>query len=320
MPIYDLYSKRQKKLRGEVSDTYNYDDLPKPLRVQIVQIWQETLGELHIERDAWGDIHYNSIIQKTYGFIVHVLCREYGVFRLSEVNHRHGIRNTYTELKTFFLEERNTERALDAVEVSFRAIDLFTRKWDYLHRQDAAKKADGAIEELNARFKQHGVGYQFTSGKIVRIDSELIYSEAVKPALKLLQGQHYAGAQQEYLKAHEHYRTGNAKEALNECLKAFESVMKAICDKRGWAYNQNATATSLIKVCFDNKLIPKFWDAHYSSLRSLLESGVPTGRNKSGGHGQGTNPVAVPNHIVAYMLHMTASAIVFLAEAEKELP
>ena len=38
------------------------------------------------------------------------------------------------------------------------------------------------------------------------------------------------------------------------------------------------------------------------------------------GHGQGATPTTVPDHLVAYMLHTTASAIVFLAEAEKNLP
>ena len=180
--------------------------------------------------------------------------------------------------------------------------------------------ADEAIEELNYRFKEHGVGYQFINEQIIRTDSELIHAEIVKPALKLLHQNHFAGAQEEFLKAHEHYRKGNAKEALSECLKAFESVMKAICDKRGWQYGSNATAKFLIQACFDNGLIDSFWQSHYSSLRNLLVNGVPTGRNKLSGHGQGTPPTTVPNHLVAYMLHMTASAIVFLAEAEKNLP
>jgi hypothetical protein len=46
---------------------------------------------------------------------------------------------------------------------------------------------------------------------------------------------------------------------------------------------------------------------------------VPTGRNKLSGHGQGSTPKDVPDHLAAYMLHMTASAIVFLAEAEAAL-
>ena len=178
---------------------------------------------------------------------------------------------------------------------------------------------DTAIEELNGRFKEHVIGYQYCSPRIIRIDDELIHAEVVKPALRLLEDKHFAGAREEFLMAHEYYRKNNSKDALTNCLKALESVMKAICDKRGWSYDKNATAKSLIKVCFDNGLIPSFWDQHYSSLRSLLESSVPTGRNKLGAHGQGTKPVSVPNHLVAYMLHMTASAIVFLANAEQSL-
>ena len=44
MPIYDIYSKRLRKMNGDVPEVYVYDDLPNPLRVQIVQIWTECLG------------------------------------------------------------------------------------------------------------------------------------------------------------------------------------------------------------------------------------------------------------------------------------
>ena len=291
MPIFDIFSKRQKKLRGEVPDVYVYDDLPNSLRVQIVHIWQDTLGTDY-------DEHYKSI--------VNTLCREYGVFTLAKTD-SYG-RNYIEEFFNFFLQADDIENALDAVELSFQVIGKYSYKYN------------DAIEELNGRFKEHGVGYQFTNGQIVCIDSEFIHTEIVKPALKLLNQKHYAGAQQEFLKAHEHYRKGNAKEALSECLKAFESVMKTICDKRGWSYGNNATAKPLIQACFDNRLIPSFWQSHYSALRNLLESSVPTGRNKLSGHGQGTTPVSVPNHLVSYMLHMTASAIVFLAEADKKVP
>ena len=141
----------------------------------------------------------------------------------------------------------------------------------------------------------------------------------MKPALRLLEQKHYSGAQEEFMKAHEHYRKGDVKETLNNCLKAFESVMKSICNRQGWSVNQNATAKDLIQVCMNNDLIPSFWQSHYSSLRSLLESSVPTGRNKLSGHGQGMKAVSVPDYLAAYMLHMTAAAIVFLAEAEKNL-
>ena len=312
MPIIDLFSKRQKRLRGEVPDVYVYNDLPDPLRVQIVHIWMEVLGnqdEARLQRS----------VGETYEFIVKSLCREYGVFILPGAKQHYRNREPVEDLVDFFIKERDVEKSIDAIQLSFQAINIFTRDIHYLGRRNASEKADRAIEELNSRFKEHGIGYQFTNGQIIRTDSEIIHSEVLKPALKLLYQPHFAGAQEEFLKAHEHYRKGNAKEALSECLKAFESVMKAICDKRGWQFSSNATASPLIQACFDNGLIEPFWKSHYSSLRSLLESGVPTGRNKLSGHGQGTTLTTVPDHLVAYMLHMTASAIVFLAEADKKI-
>jgi hypothetical protein len=252
--------------------------------------------------------------------IVEALCREYGLFSLvSTDNWGRGGRNYMEELAKFLLTEGDTEKVLDAVEISFRAIDRTTRNIGYLSRPNASELADDAIEELNARFKEHGVGFQFVAGEIIRVDSELLHTEVVKPALALLQGAEYAGAQAEFLKAHEHYRHGNNKEALSECLKSFESTMKAICNKRGWKYDANATSKALIKCCFDNGLIPAFWTQHFSGLRAMLESAVPTVRNRLGGHGQGSEIVDVPANLAAYTLHMTAATIVFLVQAETAL-
>lgn len=294
MATENLYSKRL-KAQGEVPDVYAYDVLPERLRVQIIYIWRDLLSDRPRAYD------------RVFSQCRETLQRELGVFELPATLHYESAKEAVV---TYFLFEKRVEAVLDVVE-------LLSRELAAAADVERVRKS---IEELNARFKEHGVGYQFVDGQIIRIDSELLHTEVVKPALMLLHAPHYAGAQEEFLKAHEHYRAGNAKEALNECLKALESVMKSICDKRGWAFDKSrATASVLIKVCVDNGLIPPFWDAHYNALKSLLENGVPTGRNKLGGHGQGTTPTEVPPHIVAYMLHMTASAIVFLAEAEKAL-
>ena len=316
MAVFDLFSKRQKRLRGEAPDVYSYDKLPDALRVQIVHI---VLGVMGNAEEYWSSPspygHNRSVVASSYKAVVDILRREYGVFQLLE-NGSHDERGYLGELVDFFLRETNIDRSLDVVELCFRVINTGTRNFQYLRRRNASAVADDAIDELNQRFREHGVGYCFENKQIVRVDSQLIHAEVVKPALKLLDQQKYAGAQQEFLRAHEHYRTGNAKEALNECLKAFESVMKSICDDRGWSYGDGATARGLIKACFDNRIVPSFWQSHFSSLRGLLESGVPTGRNKLSSHGQGAAPTNVPMHLVGYALHMTAAAIVFLAEAE----
>ncbi len=313
MAALDIFSKRQRKLRGDVPDVYTYDTIPQPLKVQIIHIWRDTLGN---EQEYHG--HFEGVF-RVYKMIVDALCREYGLFFLPPETNKYGKRHYLEELENFLIQQDNTEMTLDAIELSFRVIDKTTRRQDYLGRNEASKLADNAIEELNQRFQEHGVGFQYLEGEIIRIDSQLIHSEVVKPALGLMRAREFAGAQAEFLKAHEHYRHGNNKEALAECLKAFESVMKVICKKRRWSHDPHATSAALLKVLFDNELIPKFWEGHFSALRSSLESGVPTARNRLGGHGQGITVTQVPPYLVAYVLHLTASAIVFLFEADKAM-
>jgi hypothetical protein len=245
-----------------------------------------------------------------------ILCREYGVFTLVDQPSRGGV---ICDVFQYLLDEQNCEKVLDVIELGFKFIDKVARDCGYKHEQNAPQKADAAIDEVNARFKEHGVGYEYKSGEIIRIDSELVHAEAVKPALKLLSGKAYKAANNEFLQAHEHYRHARYKDCLTWALKSLESAMKAICEKRKWPYNKTDTANKLIETCFQNDLIPSLWQSHFSALRATLESGVPTARNVMGGHGDGTTPTQVPQHLAAYCLHMTASTLVFLIEAEKSL-
>ncbi len=299
LAIVDIFSKRQKRIRGEVPDVFKYDELPESFRVQVIHIWEDIIGSVTRIEAA-----------RTYSFIAKDLCKEYGVFKLPSKSRTD---NRFEELANFLLQETDVERVIDAIELSFRVVWL---KAEYGNRLERKRNA---IDELNQRFKEHGIGFQFVDGRVIRVDTEYVHENVVRPALQLLHQKRYAGAQEEFLSAHQHYRKGRTKEALNDCLKAFESVMKTICDRRKWSYAKGASAKSLIDTCLQNELIPTFWQSHFSSLKSLMESGIPAGRNRLSGHGQGPVPVAVPDHIASYMLHLTAAAIVFLAEADAQL-
>ena len=318
MPITDIYSKRQKKLRGETPDVYQYDNLPEQLRVQIIYIMRNVIGSQ--EEYSKVDL-YNTVldipnkVKKAYDHITDTLCHEFGKLHLPA--NYDGTRDKMKDLEYFFLQVQDIEEAFSVIELSFRFIDTDTRYWEYPGK-NCSDAADEAIQELNERFREHGVGYYYVNGKIIRVDDEFVHSEVVKPALGILNRKEYAGAQQEFQQAHEHYRAGRTKEALNECLKSLESMMKSICDKRGWNYDQGDSANRLIGICFDNGIIPQFWKSHFDTLRSLLAGSVPPARNKLSGHGQGAAPKPVPRHIAGYVLHMTAATIVFLAEAEAD--
>lgn len=302
MGLIDIFSKRQKKLSGEVPDVYVYDDIPENLRVQVVHIW----------RDAFGNYNsYGGQARKAYEFVYNSLCREYGYFKLVE----YETGNYLQDLADFLLSTKEVEKVLDCIELSFKCIDKVCRELYYFRETEPELNPDEAIAELNQRFLEHGVGYQYEAGYIVKMDSKIIHADVVKPALVFLNKSGFEGANQEFLLAHEHYRHGRYKECLNECLKALESTLKIICKIKKWPYKDKDTASTLINTCFENNLVPAFLQSEFTSLRATLESGVPTIRNKVSGHGQGIEVVKVPSYLAAYQLHLTAATILFLSEA-----
>lgn len=96
--------------------------------------------------------------------------------------------------------------------------------------------------------------------------------------------------------------------------------MKVILAKRGWTHSTTDAANKLITILFEHELIPNYWQNAMTGLRTLLESAIPTPRNKSSAHGQGVDMTTVPDYIAGYVLHMTAATIVFLVKAEQALP
>lgn len=312
MAISDIYSKRQKKRRGELNDVYQYDDIPKPLKVQIIQIIRDSIGFPAVKNRYSS---YENEADKIYRIIHETLAREYGVFQLKQYFH-----DDFTALTDFFIDEPDAEKFLDFVELSIRIAKGYVTINSFKFRDITRQNADEAIQELNERFKEHGVGYQFESGEIIRIDSQIIHSEVVKPTLSLLGDEpFFAGSNDEFLSAHEHYRHKRYKECLNDCLKSFESLMKAIHDKHQWEYNQHDTASRLVNSCLSHNLIPTYLQSQFTSLKTMLETGVPTIRNKNAGHGQGADVKDVPEEMASYMLHLTATNLLFLTKCEQNL-
>ena len=314
MAIVDLFHKRQKRLRGEYPDVYQYDELPLKLKVQIVHLWNET-----IDRDKRKNQFQPASLNRTYlARCYRVLCKELGVFELNKRDNenRHlPSDNYFDKIANYFINEQNTEKSLSVIELMAQETETFICD----HYGEIEIDIVDTLSELNQRFREHGVGYQYENGQIIRMDSEFIHAEAVKPALHLLSDPTYKGAQQEFLKAHEHYRHERYSEALIDCLKAYESTLKIILDKNKWEYSPNATADELTGRLMQSGLVPEFWQQYFKSLKNTLTSGVPTARNKLAGHGAANEVREIPEYLVSYILHMTASTIVFLIKADESL-
>ena len=82
---------------------------------------------------------------------------------------------------------------------------------------------------------------------------------------------------------------------------------------------KDASASAMIDCCMQNNLIPAYWQTHFNGLRSVLESAIPTPRNKQAAHGAGTDPIVVPEGFSSYILHITAATLLFLDKADEHL-
>jgi len=315
MGIYETFSKRQKRLdKSGQQDIYQYDNLPASFRVQVCHVWKTSIGSYYAPQ-GYSRVG-PSPSNKFWLFIHDTLARELGL-RVLAGDFSADLRERCIQ----FLLHSDTSDTLDIIEISFATIDRGVRNLDDYDKMSAqiTQDPDSAIAELNHRFREHGIGYQYVGGMLVRLDSQFAHAEIVTPALSLLNAAGFDGPADEFLRAFEHYRHGRNKEAMAEALKSFESTMKAICAARKWDHPANATALPLIRTLFEKGLIPAELETHFGGLRAAMESGLPTISNKTSRHGQGVTPTTIPQHFTAYAMHLLASNIVFLVEAHKSL-
>lgn len=310
MPVFDLYAKRKKRAeRGNAPEVFQYEDLPRTLRTQIRQILTGAIGR-YVQMGPY-DMHTPDNNNDAWEELAKILRREMGVDNLAG----RGV-DPYSEIM-HYIDTAATDDVLGVVELCCRYVDKIASKFpDYKRQQSAiSQEAAGALDELNVRFREAGVGYEYQSGEIMRVDSQFIHAEVVKAALSVLRDTRFKGAEDEFLEAHSHFRIGKNKDAVTGANRAFESTMKAICDIKGWPYDPKARGSDLIKVLRANKLFPDYLDGSFDQLVATLASGLPQVRNNAGGHGQGAAPRATPDFVAAYALHLAATNIVFLAEA-----
>jgi len=303
VPRFDLYSKRQNDgAKSGQSDVYRYDIVPSGFRIQLLNIANSVFGEDRSYRKGEG--HYNNTkwlwVDNTYS-------HEMGIAPIGGVGHEPA------NIRNFYRNSRFSE-ALDLTEIIAFKVSEYDEELAVRYPGQCDNRLPH-VEEINYRLREAGMGYQFESGRLTRVDSQLIHHEVVKPALSLLSRPGFQGAEEEFLKAHSHYRAGQNKEAVSMAANALESTFKAIFDAKQWEYNKGARISDLVKVAKNNTLWPDYLDNSFDQLVATLQNGLPKIRDNDASHGQGSAPKQVPSYLAAYALHLAASKIVFLVSA-----
>ncbi|WP_254513862.1 STM4504/CBY_0614 family protein [Anatilimnocola floriformis] len=291
--MFDVFSKRNKSL----PDTFTYDDLPTEFRNQVLWIWRDSIFKI--------SLYYTSTqrqANRLLNYIHKIVCEEHGLLELSNEG---GAEN---QLVDALLNSDNLVLVLDIIELTFRAYPFFLEDED--ENSKPATTPEDAVAALNHRFREHGLGYEFNKDSqcLIRIDNTVTHTQAIQPALHLLAATEYKTANEEFLEALEDFKKHDYDDCLTKCCSAFESVMKIICDKKGWPYQQNDTAKPLISTIITNTGLPTFFADPLTLIATL--------RNRlSKSHGQGTQPKSPDDFIARYAINATASAILLLHEA-----
>src|SRR5438105_1539030 len=107
MAVFDLYSKRRKRELGQTKDVFTYDKIPRELRIQIIHIWNDAIGEPGLSEWLAEEIH------ESYHEIAKVLRREYSTFQLVQrYVDPNDSTHTKVELIEWFLAEQDAGRVL----------------------------------------------------------------------------------------------------------------------------------------------------------------------------------------------------------------
>lgn len=280
-------------MRNEFPDIYQYTFMSEILRTQIVRIITKASKPVN----KLGSDNSSELFLE----IRNTLCDEYGLFFLTNPNHYNNPEN---DLVTFILTERNIERILDSIEL-FLEIFLNLK----INFSKPMLTLNEATLTINQRFKEAGFGFRFENGKAIKVDSDYFHNETVIETLKLIHDKKFKSVNEEFLKAHEHYKKGNFPEAIVDALKSFESTMKLILKRKNIPYKQDDTTSVLLKHLFEQNFYPSYLSNYLNNLKSILESGLPTIRNKTSSHGKGDMEIEVTENLTLFTLNITGACI-----------
>jgi AbiJ N-terminal domain 4 len=162
--IYDLYSKRKKHLEyGNQPEIYQYESLPLEFRWQVLYIWDSVVSPAKCA-------HYSNLWKKIH----ELLLRNWGESSLPlEVFYSEEKLDHFGQCKHFLLNGTSIDKVLDLIELVFIFVDRDVRKVILDKQLDIEEMdmqhPDGAIQELNHRFHEHVIGYQYEKGQVIRV-------------------------------------------------------------------------------------------------------------------------------------------------------
>ena len=170
--IFKLFSERNNPEKKY--DVYEYIIFPEKF---INQSFFIILDFINLYKD---DYHLRP--ENIWNDIYDIFVRQLGVIGLEGfyANDPYGPR-----IERYY-RSHNGEELLDLIDLIFEYFDKVLRNKAPTGYYNISDILDNSISELNERFRQYGLGYEFTNGELIKKTNEIVHSEIVKPALKSL--------------------------------------------------------------------------------------------------------------------------------------
>lgn len=221
--VFRTFAERKRlESLGSEPEVYVYDQAPAELRHQICLAFSEGIGRyVSVGPYDVSGISANAVIANQCWSKIDRICHKEIFAYRSYANGSvpsEGVLQALVAIK-------EVDLFLSIVEIGC-VVMAETAEERHLHSSKREAALD-AISEINERFEQHAIGYQFENGSIIRKDSRFIHSEIIKPTLSLLAEPVFEKINGEFIIAHEHYRQKRFKDAVTAANRAFEAMLKA---------------------------------------------------------------------------------------------
>jgi hypothetical protein len=293
-PLKDLFHRMVKQSRGELPDYYT-QEIDVTIRSKIILHYYN--GYACVSKEDWRK-HCQRELDPTLFY----------EFDFNE-----------------YLLKRSTEEFLSALQILL-LIHLENARFDFPSNQ----RLQSFIGVINKLFQIEKVGYEISIAPnsyktdvpilIVPYESKYLCEETIQKTRILLYNLKFEGALNEFDKALDDLRFERYEDCIHKAGKAYESILKAILDKKTISYNKDDKIFALlIKVRDTLKLKDPSLNTLFERLWPVLEQGPNIIRNFEGiGHGQGTDIKKYEKSYANFVLHLTGTYIVFLLERFEE--
>lgn len=307
--IFDVCSRRSAP-RGQ---GYRAEELSERLRNRILLLYRDVIsGRRNANPYSSPDDRTHEFWEQMHNSLQHL----HGRAKLSSAKVHSQIEDALA-----FLLRCSAEEFFDFMELSFKveiAWRIMSEENQVVDALNEIFRVESSPYQLtcvvkveewdaNARFG-HGANVIRTVAypKVVRAEDEVTHREAVDPALSVLSRPHFEAANLEFRDALDEYRKGHYGDCLTKSGSAFESVLKVLCRRNGWPFNERDTAAPLLKVVVSNSTLHAFFEQPLMLIATM--------RNRlSTSHGGGAAVRSVERHVAQYAIASTAAAIVLLA-------